>query len=135
MTIPPTPRCCPGRSAAEAGTAAGLADLVETDHKICDSVRLVPTPGHTPGHVSVEIASQGQRAFITGDMTHHPVQWAEPDWKMPADSDPAAAAATRRRIAGALANTPVLVIGTHYAPPCAGRLVRGASGVSFRVSS
>jgi glyoxylase-like metal-dependent hydrolase (beta-lactamase superfamily II) len=114
---------------------AGLADLVESDHKLCDTVHLVSTAGHTPGHVSVEIASSGERAFITGDMTHHPVQWAEPDWKMPADSDPAAAAATRRRIAGALANTPVLVIGTHYAPPCAGQLVRGASGVWFRVSS
>ena len=66
---------------------AGLADFVEPDHKLCDSVRLVPTAGHTPGHVSVEIASQGERAFITGDMTHHPVQWAEPDWKMPADVD------------------------------------------------
>ncbi|HKA14297.1 MAG TPA: MBL fold metallo-hydrolase [Myxococcota bacterium] len=111
---------------------AGLADLVEPDHKLCDSVRLVPTAGHTPGHVSVEISSQGERAFITGDMTHHPVQWAEPDWKMNADTDSAAAAATRRRIANALAGEPVLVIGTHYAPPCAGHLVRGPRGVWFR---
>jgi glyoxylase-like metal-dependent hydrolase (beta-lactamase superfamily II) len=111
---------------------AGLADFVEPDHKLCDTVRLVPTAGHTPGHVSVEITSQGQRALITGDMTHHPVQWAEPDWKMPADSDPTAAAATRRRIGNALADEPVLVIGTHYAPPTAGHLVRGARGVWFR---
>lgn len=114
---------------------AGLADFVETDHKLCDSVRLVPTPGHTPGHVSVEIASQGQRAFITGDMTHHPVQWAEPDWKDVADVDSAAASATRRRLAAALADTPVLVIGTHYPPPCAGHLVRAADGVWFRARS
>jgi glyoxylase-like metal-dependent hydrolase (beta-lactamase superfamily II) len=114
---------------------AGLADFVESDHKLCDTVRLVPTAGHTPGHVSVEIASQGERALITGDMTHHPVQWAEPDWKMPADSDSAAAAATRRRIASSLADEPVLVIGTHYAPPCAGHLVRGARGVWFRAQS
>jgi glyoxylase-like metal-dependent hydrolase (beta-lactamase superfamily II) len=113
---------------------AGLADFVEPDHKICDSVRLVPTPGHTPGHVSVEIRSRGQRAFITGDMTHHPVQWAEPDWKDNADVDSAGAAATRRRIADALANSEALVIGTHYAPPCAGHLVRGADGVWFRAS-
>jgi glyoxylase-like metal-dependent hydrolase (beta-lactamase superfamily II) len=112
--------------------AAGLADFVDPDHKLCDTVRLVPSAGHTPGHVSVEIASRGERALITGDMTHHPVQWAEPDWKMPADSDSAAAAATRRRIAASLADEPVLVIGTHYAPPCAGHLVRGARGVWFR---
>jgi glyoxylase-like metal-dependent hydrolase (beta-lactamase superfamily II) len=115
--------------------AAGLADFVEPDHKLCDEVRLVPTAGHTPGHVSVEIASQGERAWITGDMTHHPVQWAEPDWKMAADLDPEAASATRRRVAGALAGEPVLVIGTHYAPPCAGHLVRGPHGVWFRAQS
>jgi glyoxylase-like metal-dependent hydrolase (beta-lactamase superfamily II) len=111
---------------------AGLATFVDPDHKLCDTVRLVPTAGHTPGHVSVEIDSQGARALITGDMTHHPVQWAEPDWAMSADSDSTAAAATRRRIAGALADEPVLVIGTHYAPPCAGHLVRGPRGVWFR---
>ena len=39
---------------------AGLADLVETDHRICDEVSLVPTIGHTPGHVSVRISSRGR---------------------------------------------------------------------------
>ncbi len=113
---------------------AGLANLVEPDHKICDAVRLAPTAGHTPGHVSVEIASLGERAFITGDTTHHPVQWAEPDWTMNADTDPAAATATRRRIADELMDTPALVIGTHYAPPCAGHLVHGERGVWFRAA-
>jgi hypothetical protein len=65
-------------------------------------------------------------------MTHHPVQWAEPDWRMEADVDTATAAATRRRVGAALADEPVLVIGTHYAPPCAGHLVRGARGLWFR---
>jgi glyoxylase-like metal-dependent hydrolase (beta-lactamase superfamily II) len=111
---------------------AGLATLVEPDHQLCDTVRLVPTAGHTPGHVSVEITSGGERALITGDMTHHPVQWAEPDWAMPADSDKPAAAATRRRIADMIADEQVLVIGTHYPVPCAGYLVRAERGVCFR---
>src|SRR5262249_53594171 len=45
---------------------AGLVDFVETDHRICDEVNLVPTLGHTPGHVSVPIVSQGEEALITG---------------------------------------------------------------------
>jgi glyoxylase-like metal-dependent hydrolase (beta-lactamase superfamily II) len=110
---------------------AGLADLVECDHRVCDGVRLDPTPGHTPGHVSVRIESGGQQAFVTGDMTHHPVQWAEPDWRMPADVDSAGAAATRRRLARTLADEETLVIGTHYAGPCAGRVVRAADGMRF----
>jgi len=60
------------------------------------------------------------------------VQWAEVDWKMPADSDSAQAAATRRQVIEDHAGTDTLVIGTHYAAPTAGHLVRGESGVWFR---
>ncbi|MBV1904923.1 MAG: MBL fold metallo-hydrolase [Pseudomonadales bacterium] len=101
---------------------AGLADLVEMDHRLTDDVRLEGTPGHTPGHVSVHIESQGQRAMITGDMAHHPVQWSEPDWGISADVEPTRAAATRRRLIEEHADQPLLVIGTHYVTPTAGHL-------------
>ena len=52
--------------------AAGLHQLVASDHQITPEVRLVPTPGHTPGHVSVRIASAGAAALISGDILHHP---------------------------------------------------------------
>jgi hypothetical protein len=65
-------------------------------------------------------------------MTHHPVQWAEPDWTMVADVDPGQAVATRRRLRSAHADRPTLVIGTHYAPPCAGHIVSAAGGFEFR---
>ena len=99
--------------------AAGLVDLVETDHRICDEVSLIPTPGHTPGHVSVRIASEGEAALITGDFMHHPCQIARPDWSSTADCDPAGAQLTREQMLTGLADTPVLVIGTHFAgaPP------------------
>lgn len=113
--------------------AAGLADLVECDHVVTDEVRLEPTPGHTPGHVSVAIRSQGRRALVTGDMTHHPVQWAEPAWGIAADSDGAEAVRTRERLLAAHLDSDLLVIGTHYAPPTAGRLVRRAGRVRLEV--
>ncbi|MEM7410926.1 MAG: MBL fold metallo-hydrolase [Myxococcota bacterium] len=110
---------------------AGLAELVETNHAITPEVRFEATPGHTPGHVAVRIASDGAEGLITGDLTHHPVQWAEVDWKMPADSDSAEAAATRRRLIDEHADTGTLVIGTHYAAPTAGRLVRSGKTAIF----
>jgi len=104
---------------------ANLAQLVDMDHRITPQVRLLPTPGHTPGHVSVLIESRGERALITGDMTHHPVQWAEPDWGTVADVDAAGAAATRRDLIDHHAHSgDLLVIGTHYPSPCAGYLTR-----------
>ncbi len=110
----------------------GSADLVEVDHRICDSVWLEATPGHTPGHVSVRLASGGQEALITGDATHHPVQWAEPDWHAVVDTDPAQSSATRRRMIAEHAGRGTLVIGTHYAPPCAGQVVKTADGARFQ---
>jgi glyoxylase-like metal-dependent hydrolase (beta-lactamase superfamily II) len=112
---------------------AGLADLEESDHRICDEVRLVPTPGHTPGHVSVAIESRGERALITGDIMHNPAQMARPDWGSFVDVDAQASAATRRRVLGELAGAPVLVIGTHFPAPTAGKVVRDGDG--YRLES
>lgn len=110
---------------------AGLVDLVETDHRICDEVSLVPTPGHTPGHVSVRIASRGEEALITGDFMHHPCQLARPAWSSTADSDPGEAQRTRERMLTRLADAPILVIGTHFAGRTAGCVVR--DGGTYRL--
>ena len=111
---------------------AGLVDPVETDHRICDEITLVPTIGHTPGHVSVRIASAGETALITGDFMHHPCQIARPEWSSTADSDPDAARRTREAMLAGLAGTPTLVIGTHFAGRTAGRIVR--DGEAFRLA-
>ena len=89
-----------------------------------DEVWLESTPGHTPGHVSVRIASRGEEAVITGDLMHHPIQCARPDWKSGADFDPEQALKTRRAFLERCADTPILVLGTHFATPTAGRIVR-----------
>jgi len=109
---------------------AGLAEFVEMDHRISPELRLTPTTGHTPGHVSVMIESEGETAVITGDMTHHPCQLAHPDWSPPFDSDGKAAAVTRARMFAEWADKPILVIGTHYAAPTAGHIRR--DGAAFR---
>jgi glyoxylase-like metal-dependent hydrolase (beta-lactamase superfamily II) len=109
----------------------GLADLVEWNHQICAEIRLTPSTGHTPGHVSVLIGSKGKYAMITGDFAHHPCQMAHPGWSSTADYDAAQAEATRRRIFGELAGSPVLVIGTHFAGPTAGHVVR--DGAAFKL--
>ena len=110
---------------------AGLVDLVETDYRICDEISLVPTLGHTPGHVSVRIASQGEEALITGDFMHHPCQIARPEWSSTADTDPAEARRTREHMLTHLADAPMLVIGSHFAGRTAGHVVR--NGDAFRL--
>ena len=102
---------------------AGLADLVEQDHQITPEVWLESTPGHTPGHVSVRIRSQGSEAVITGDVMHHPIQCSEPDLRSTFDFDAEQARHTRRAFLARYGDQPVLVLGTHFAPPAAGWLV------------
>jgi glyoxylase-like metal-dependent hydrolase (beta-lactamase superfamily II) len=109
---------------------AGLADLVESDHRITPEVFLEPTPGHTPGHVSVRISSKGENAVITGDLMHHPVQCAETQWASNFDVSPDAARATRRAFLERYKGGGTLVLGTHFAAPTAGRLT--ADGQAYR---
>lgn len=111
---------------------AGLVELVEQDHVLSPEVRLIPSNGHTPGHVSVLIESGGARAVITGDMTHHPCQMAHPGWTL-ADIDPRTAVETRSRLFAEWADQPILVIGTHFAAPTAGHIVRDGGAFRFVV--
>jgi glyoxylase-like metal-dependent hydrolase (beta-lactamase superfamily II) len=108
--------------------AAGLVDFIPHDHAISEEIRLLPTPGHTPGHVSVYINSQGQEAVITGDMMHHPIQVALPEHAATFDMDKPAAAKTRVEFVKRFTEKPVLVIGSHFADPGAGYIVRNGDG-------
>ncbi len=114
---------------------AGLAQLVELDHVISPEIRLIPSTGHTPGHVCVSIESGGERAIITGDMSHHPCQLAHPDWSPMFDSDREASAVTRARLFAEWADQPILVIGTHYAGPTAGHVRRDGAAFRFEVGA
>lgn len=108
--------------------AAGLADFVETDHRVCDEVRLLPTPGHTPGHVSIAVSSEGLEAVITGDCVHHPCQIARPGWFSVADHDNARSTQTRQELFAQVAKSKALLIGTHFAVPTAGHLEPDGDG-------
>ena len=109
--------------------AAGCLRSVEPDHRITDNIALVPTKGHSPGHVSVLISSKGEQAIITGDFVHTPLQFVLPEISADRfDADIAEAISTRRRMIDALSDGNTLILGTHFPPPTAGRLSRTADG-------
>jgi len=112
---------------------AGLVDFIASDHAITDEIRLISTPGHTPGHVSVLISSQGREAVITGDMMHHPLQLAMPSHPATFDLDKELGSKTRVEFVRRFAETPALVIGTHFADPGSGHIVR--DGDAWKLSN
>jgi glyoxylase-like metal-dependent hydrolase (beta-lactamase superfamily II) len=113
---------------------AGLTDLVDMDHRISGELRLEPTPGHTPGHVSLRVSSDGADAVITGDLMHHPIQMAEPQWATPFDSDADHARKTRRAFCERYADGSVTVLGTHFHHPTAGHIARHGGAWRFVVA-
>jgi glyoxylase-like metal-dependent hydrolase (beta-lactamase superfamily II) len=111
---------------------AGQAVFVANDYALTDEVWLEPTPGHTPNHVSVHLASNGVHAVITGDMMHSPVQCAELMWVARPDYDRDLARATRRAFLERYCDTDVLICGTHFPSPSMGHIVPHGDAFRFK---
>lgn len=111
---------------------AGLVDLVPADHQVSEWIRLVPSHGHSPGHVTVEVSAGGRTAALIGDVMHSPLQAAFPDIKPPLDREQAAPAAARRAVLERYADTETLVLGAHWPWPPA--LIR-RDGAAYRVEA
>src|SRR5262249_14140127 len=102
----------------------GLVELMRGEHHITGELTAVPTPGHTPGHCSILITSQGQRALVLGDAAHNPVQVEETDWVSRADMDPDLTRQTRRALMERLEREQIIVAAGHFEAPGFGRIVR-----------
>lgn len=106
---------------------AAVLDAVAADHRIDAWTSLLPSPGHSPGHVCVAIETDAGAALITGDAVHSPLQFTYPNVSAEiADHDSDQATRTRERLVSELADTETLVLGTHFPTPTAGHLRGGA---------
>ncbi len=99
---------------------AGQAELVTAGHMLGDRVTLVPTPGHTPGHVSVRVDGGTRQALITGDALHTSTQCAYPDWHFKFDADPERAVVSRRALLEEASERGYKVLGSHFSLPSLG---------------
>jgi glyoxylase-like metal-dependent hydrolase (beta-lactamase superfamily II) len=111
---------------------AGLVDWVSGDVEVTPGVTFRQAAGHTPGCGYIELVSAGRRAVLAGDVIHHPLQLAMPDWSTRYCVDPGAAAAVRRRLLAEVADTETIFVPAHFASPSAG-LVR-TDGPGYRFS-
>ncbi len=103
---------------------AAEIQLVDDEYALTDELTLLPTPGHTPAHVSVAIMSGGEAGVIIGDVAHHPAQLTETGWSPIFDMNPALACETRERLAQRIEDERMIALGGHFAHPGVGRLVR-----------
>jgi glyoxylase-like metal-dependent hydrolase (beta-lactamase superfamily II) len=109
---------------------AGQAVLVEGEHEIDEGLVIRPAPGHTPGHVVLDLRDGREGALFCGDVVHHPVQVYEPAWNSRFCEVPHKALGTRRRVLEHCAQSGALLFPTHFAAPHVAAI--RAEGDAFR---
>jgi glyoxylase-like metal-dependent hydrolase (beta-lactamase superfamily II) len=107
---------------------AGRAEIVTDDFAIGDHTRLLPTPGHTPGHVAIILGKDRDDAVFPGDLVHSPLQLRYPDLSPKFDVDPAQAATTRRQFLERYCDTDTLCCPAHFPSPSIGKIRRSGDG-------
>jgi glyoxylase-like metal-dependent hydrolase (beta-lactamase superfamily II) len=111
--------------------AAKREQIVRSDFAFSETVKLMPTPGHTIDHFSVLVGHPGADALITGDMIHSPLQCRYPDLGMLVDYNSTQAAQTRRTVFDRFCDEPTIVCATHFPMPSIGRVRRWGDGYKF----
>jgi glyoxylase-like metal-dependent hydrolase (beta-lactamase superfamily II) len=110
---------------------AKRAKIVKSDFAFDDTIRLIPTPGHTIDHYSVSVGRGWTEALITGDMIHSPLQGKYPELGMMADYDSPQAGRTRRQIFDQFCDEPTIICATHFPMPSTARVRRWDAGYKF----
>lgn len=93
---------------------SGLGELVDDGNRIAPGLTLRLFPGHTPGHLVLDVEDGGERALFVGDILHHPAQVFCPDWNSVYCEDPAAARASRRRVLEEAADSGARLVPAHF---------------------
>ena len=112
---------------------AGQVALVDNDFAIDDQVTLEPTPGHSPGHVCIDVRSSAGHVVLSGDVVHHPIQIAYPEWNSRFCVDPDQSRASRKIFVDRHADRDTLILPAHFASPAAGRIVANGERCKFQV--
>jgi len=110
---------------------AEKAVLVEDDYEFNKGIWLEPCHGHSPGHVVINVASDGKKGAFIGDVLHHPIQLMFPHLSTRADFDMNAARASRRALIDKHADAGTLVLPQHFATPSSGTIARAGNAFRF----
>lgn len=112
---------------------AGQAIIVDEDFALDDQIQILPTPGHSPGHMAITLKSGAEMGIFSGDVMHQPIQVYYPEWNSRFCGDAAQARQTRKRLLEYCADKGCWVIPAHFGFPHAGKIseVKGGFEIDF----
>ncbi|WP_162009393.1 MBL fold metallo-hydrolase [Labrenzia sp. CE80] len=91
--------------------------------EIVPGIKVIDAPGHTLGHMAVQLTSGGTSLLHLIDTSvHYLVGTNEPEWALGIEHDPAKAVETRRKLFTLAAEENLLVAGYHFPFPGVGRI-------------
>jgi glyoxylase-like metal-dependent hydrolase (beta-lactamase superfamily II) len=110
-------------------------ECIEMDSSIAESkdttIRALPAPGHTPGHIGIAVRSQGHHLWLLVDTIHALFQMQYPDWSPRFDVDPDLACSTRKDLLAEAAGQDVLVQLYHFPFPGTGSVKASKQAWAF----
>jgi glyoxylase-like metal-dependent hydrolase (beta-lactamase superfamily II) len=106
-----------GRAAMAALETTGQLALSSDDRSIVPGVRVLHTPGHTPGHRCILLEANGDTLLLTGDLLHQPIQILHPEWASSHDEDEMLGVAARRILLFRARDRGWQLAVTHFARP------------------
>jgi glyoxylase-like metal-dependent hydrolase (beta-lactamase superfamily II) len=102
------------------GALVGIKDKIsffKPGAEVVPGINVIDTAGHTPGHVSFELAG-GDGLIVTGDaITNTTVFFAHPDWKMGSDADGPTAGKSRKMLLDMASTGKKKMLGYHWPYP------------------
>ncbi len=103
-------------------------ESIDGETGIVPGVRAIPAFGHTPGHLAVLLASEGEQLLNLGDAAAHPLHLEHPEWHNGFDHAAAQAVLTRRCLLERAAREGMHVMAFHFPFPSMGRVAPRAAG-------
>lgn len=101
---------------------SSILELFEGERHLSPEVKTIPTPGHTPGHTSLSIESEGEKAIVVGDAIHIPPQLNETEWSPRGDRDKKLSAKTRQQLVRTIEKEHATIIAGHFPAPGMGKI-------------
>lgn len=114
------------------GPVKDRVTFLEKESEIYTDIRVIATPGHTPGHVIFEFKSKKETLYYTGDVVLFPLHLEHPDWLPIYDLVPDKAFSSKKRIFDIIAETKARMVGQQFFPfPSLGQIVKKEVGWKF----